>query len=106
MACFSRIKTLALLPVITAWAQGKAVERLTYGEWKEYEGDDAPDFSLDVACYRIKAPEKWINLFKDGTKTGGGYVKASRVYSSEREAQQHKNEFTGHIFLKSIRLDD
>lgn len=93
----------ALLPVITAFANGAAVELKSSatGKWdaKEYF-----DFCNPPENYRIKKPERWINLYQ----RLNGEVYGGAIYESEKTAREFAEEHKSRSsdpYLKTIQLD-
>ena len=56
----TREETKALLPVMQAWAEGKAIQvRISCGRWEDYKGVD-PGFNNNSWEWRLKPePREW-----------------------------------------------
>lgn len=64
-------KWKALLPVVTAFAEGKVIqERYDGGGWRDIPPWSTLAFSLDAENYRVKPEprEFYINIYDDGCK--------------------------------------
>lgn len=79
----NREQAKALLPIITAFAEGKTIQCRghTVGcrEWKDV---DNPSFGYTPDMYRIKPEpmECWVNVYEDGT--------LGKSWPTEREAKR------------------
>jgi hypothetical protein len=78
----NRARTIELLPVITAFAEGRAIECKLKNSGDDWTAIDLHPIWASDCDYRIKPEAKtgWINIYPD-------YCRSSEIYKSNESAR-------------------
>lgn len=95
----TRERAKELLPVIQAYAEGKAIQaRLVPERWQDYSGDD-PDFQNPEWLWRIKPEPRvvWVNEYRNAI---GQIVLGDATWETFEKA----NGFVGSSHIRTVKF--
>ena len=99
-------KWKALLPVVTAFAEGKTVQERNghRDKWRDITAGITPAFSMDVENYRVKPEprEFWVNVYNTGRELGTqneGYL-----HLTEASALRGRGNGAGRTDIATIKV--
>lgn len=99
-------KWKALLPVVTAFAEGKVIQERNGCEdrWRDVRPGVTPAFSMDVENYRVKPEprEWWVNIYNDGVARGP--LNEGYMHTTEQSALNGKVSASGRTDITTIKV--